>query len=73
MELHEQIRKEREKQGFSKYKIARMMDMSESYYGEIEAGKKPISRKTIEKLCDALKVSVTLFPGFKTTVKPHKK
>lgn len=69
MDLHEQIRIERERQNITKYRLAHEIKMAESYYGELEAGKKEISRKTIEKVCKVLSISITIHPDKSTTIK----
>jgi transcriptional regulator with XRE-family HTH domain len=62
MELHDQIKKEREKQGISKYKLSRIINTNESYYGTLEKGKHSPSLDMMKRICIALDITITISP-----------
>lgn len=51
------IRKAREKKGYSQEELAEVAGFSRSYYNEIETGKRNISLINLKKIMDALELS----------------
>lgn len=52
------IKSEREKQGFSLYKLARMCNMSQTLLGNIESGDTSYTIDSLIKISDALKLKL---------------
>lgn len=73
MDLNEQIKKEREKQGITKYKLSRLIGTSPTNYGHLEAGVHSPSLDMVKRICNALNVSITFHPDNSTDVKTFKK
>lgn len=53
------IRDIRTKQGISQEKFAYSINMDRTYYSSVEAGKRNISIKNIEKIADGLNISLS--------------
>lgn len=71
-ELHELLKKERERQGLSKYKLSKMISTNPSHYGTMEAGKYSPSLDMMKRICSALNVSITIHPDT-ITIKGNRK
>lgn len=58
------IKELRQKQGLSQEKFALKIDMDRTYYASVEAGKRNISIKNIQKIADGFELSLEeLFKG----------
>ncbi len=57
--LAEVLRRERGGKGWSVVELARRADVDRSHLGEIEAEKRAPSIETLEKLCDALGITLS--------------
>jgi transcriptional regulator with XRE-family HTH domain len=73
MEMNEQIKRERERQKLTRYKVAKMMGTSQSYYDSIEKHGVSPSLDMLKRVCEALNISVTIHPDKSTKVKQVKK
>lgn len=54
------IRNKREKLGWSQYKLAKVVGITQSFMNEIESGRKSPSIEVFFKICEAL--NIKLFP-----------
>ena len=54
------IRQKREKLGWSQYKLAKVVGITQSFMNEIESGRKSPSLEVFFHICDAL--DIKLFP-----------
>jgi len=54
----EVIRKNREKKGWSQYKLAQVVGITQSFMNEIESGKKNPSIEVFFHICEALEIRV---------------
>lgn len=54
------IRNKREKLGWSQYKLAKVVGITQSFMNEIESGRKSPSIEVFFKICEAL--DIKLFP-----------
>jgi transcriptional regulator with XRE-family HTH domain len=62
--LGKQIRKQREKRGFSQEGFANEVGLDRSYYGGVERGERNVAALNLVKIAAALKVPVgALFEG----------
>jgi len=52
------IRKYREKLGWTQEHLAHKANLHRAYIGQIERGEKNIGVKNLEKICDALAISI---------------
>ncbi len=57
-EIGTKIKNEREKQGFSLYKLARMCNMSQTLLGNIESGDTSYTIDSLIKISDVLKLKL---------------
>ncbi len=55
------IRRNREKKGWSQYRLAKEVGIAQSFVNEIESGKKSPSIEMFFKICEALDIRV--FPN----------
>ena len=65
MELHNIIRKEREKQGISRYKLSKAIDTGPTNLKKIEDGTHSPSFGMICKICTELGMSIMIAPNKK--------
>ena len=54
------IKQKREKLGWSQYKLAKVVGITQSFMNEIESGRKSPSLEVFFRICDAL--DIKLFP-----------
>lgn len=59
--LGKQIRKQREKRGFSQEGFANEVGLDRSYYGGVERGERNVAALNLVKIAAALKVPVGFF------------
>lgn len=52
------IRSKREKMGWSQYKLAKIIGITQSFMNEIESGKKSPSIDVFFRICEALEIKV---------------
>lgn len=52
------IRKKRERVGWSQYKLAKVVGITQSFMNEIESGKKSPSIDVFFRICEALEIKV---------------
>ncbi len=52
------IRNKREKAGWSQYKLAQVVGITQSFMNEIESGKKSPSIEVFFRICEALEIKV---------------
>lgn len=52
------IRNKREKIGWSQYKLAKVIGITQSFMNEIESGKKSPSIEVFFRICEALEIKV---------------
>ena len=52
------IRNKREKLGWSQYKLAKVVGITQSFMNEIEGGKKSPSIEVFFRICEALEIKV---------------
>ena len=52
------IRNKREKVGWSQYKLAKVVGITQSFVNEIESGKKSPSIEVFFRICEALQIKV---------------
>lgn len=52
------IRRKREKLGWSQYKLAKVVGITQSFINEIESGKKSPSIEVFFRICEALDIKV---------------
>ena len=52
------IRNKREKIGWSQYKLAKVIGITQSFINEIESGKKSPSIEVFFRICEALEIKV---------------
>jgi transcriptional regulator with XRE-family HTH domain len=64
IQLGDNIRKIRSKQGYSQEEFAELAGFSRSYYTEIETGKRNISVLNLTKIIETLKVDPNELIGF---------
>lgn len=57
-DYREVIRKKREKTGWSQYKLAKVVGITQSFMNEIESGKKSPSIEVFFRICEALQIKV---------------
>ena len=57
-DYREVIRNKREKLGWSQYKLAKVVDITQSFMNEIESGKKSPSIDVFFRICEALEIKV---------------
>lgn len=70
MKLHEAIKKERERQKISKYRMAKDLETSASYYARLEKGETNPSQDRIEAIAKLLNVKITIHSNGKATIHP---
>ena len=54
----EVIRNKRERVGWSQYKLAKVVGITQSFMNEIESGKKSPSIEVFFRICEALEIKV---------------
>jgi transcriptional regulator with XRE-family HTH domain len=64
----EKLIKLREKAGLSQSELARMAGLSQNYISEIEGEKRKCPIETLQKICDALGITISDF--FKDEIEP---
>ena len=57
-DYREVIRNKREKLGWSQYKLAKVVGITQSFMNEIESGKKSPSIEVFFRICEALEIKV---------------
>lgn len=67
--INEQIKKERLKQGLTRYKVSKLMGISQTHYNSLETSLKSPSLSLIQKACIALDVAIITNPDGKTELK----
>lgn len=68
MKLHEAIEKERERQGISRYKLAKAIDTNPTNYGKIADGLHSPSLDMMFRICKELNICITLCKENKVTI-----
>ena len=68
--LGEQLRALRQDRALSQEQVANIADITPAYLGQVERGKKNITVHTLDKICNALNISLSEFFG---TVKEQDK
>ncbi|HWQ74606.1 MAG TPA: S24 family peptidase [Syntrophomonas sp.] len=63
MEIRERIKKFREEKGLSSRRLGEMVDLSQSAISKIELGKQKIDINILEKIADALEISLERLTG----------
>lgn len=58
MDISDKIKTLREKKGLSKNKLGKLAGVSQSYVSEIEAGKKKPTLEILERICNALEITI---------------
>ncbi len=64
-DYREIIRKYRQKKGWSQYRLAKELHMTQSFMNEVESGKKSPSIEVFFRICEALDIQV--FPNEEET------
>jgi transcriptional regulator with XRE-family HTH domain len=62
MNIHDIIKKQREKQGVTKYKMAKLLGTSQGYYANLEKGEFKPSFDRIFDICKILNITITISP-----------
>ena len=65
------IKQAREKQDLKQIEVANMVGITQSYYSNIESGKREISMTLSHNICDALGLDFNTFIQFMTKKKPR--
>lgn len=68
MNLNELIKKERERQGISAWRLSKRIDTSPTNYGKIESGKHNPSMVIIQRIATELNADITFHPNNKVTI-----
>ena len=58
MEYREIIQKKRIEKGLSKYKLAKLVGITQQFMNEIESGRKSPSVETLIKICEVLEIKM---------------
>jgi len=57
-DYREMIRRKREEKGWSQYKLAKAVGITQSFMNEIEKGKKSPSIEVFFRICEALEIPI---------------
>lgn len=68
MELHKQIKAERERQGLSSWKVSQAIPTNPSHYKKLELGEFSPSLDMMKRICVALNISITILPNGDTKI-----